>query len=207
MAQVVRPAPDLVALRRERGLLIPQAVQRRVRLRHRRALGLRVGECVEDVALGVGVEQRLGLVLAVEIHQQRAELAEHRGGGRAAVHPRPRAALGRDLAPHDQPSVLEIEAEGFDPLAGDLVDPLERALDDGLRGAGTHAAAGGALAEQQRERIHQHGLPRPGLAGEDVEAGAEMEGDVGDGGEVADAELGDHASDRFPLPHPEGAND
>ena len=61
-----------------------------------------------------------------------------------------------------------------------------------LAGAGTDAAAGRPLAEQQRERIHQHRLAGAGLAGEHVEAGAELEGDVGDGGEVADAELGEH---------------
>ena len=63
---------------------------------------------------------------------------------------------------------------------------------------GPHHAAVGPLAEQQRHRVHQHGLSRTGLTGEHVEAGAELERDVGDGGEVADPELGDHRID-LPL--------
>ena len=59
---------------------------------------------------------------------------------------------------------------------------------------------GRALAEQQRQRVHQHGLAGAGFAGEHVEAGAEVEGDVGDGGEVADAKLGEHA--RLTSLHP-----
>ena len=78
VAQVVGPAAHLVAPARERGLLLAERRERRVRLGHGRPLRLRVRERVEDVALRVGVQQRLGLVLAVEVHQERAELAEHR---------------------------------------------------------------------------------------------------------------------------------
>ena len=77
--------------------------------------------------------------------------------------------------------------------AGEPVHALEGALDDRLGRAGTNAAARRPLAEQQRERVDQHGLAGAGLAGEHVEPGAELKGDVGDGGEVADPELGDHA--------------
>ena len=153
---------------------------------------LRVREGVEDVALRVGVEQRLGLVLAVEVHQERAELAEDRRGGRAAVDPGARAALGRDLAAHDDARVLDVEAERFDLAPGAAVEALEGAFDDRLGGAGTNAAARGPLAEEKSERVDEHGLAGAGLTGEDVEAGAEVEGDVGDGGEVADAEFGEH---------------
>ena len=76
--------------------------------------------------------------------------------------------------------------------AGAGVEALERALDDRLRGAGPDAAARGPLAEQQREGVDEHRLAGAGLAGEHVEAGAEVERHVGDGGEVADAELGEH---------------
>ena len=139
-----------------------------------------------------GVEQRLGLVLSVQVHQQGAELRQDRGRRRAAVHPRARAAFGRDLAAHHHSPVLHIEAEGLDPQPGRRVEALERAFDDGLACPGTDLPAGRALAQQQRQRVHQHRLPGTGLAGEHVEAGAEVEGDIGDGGEVADAELGEH---------------
>src|SRR3970282_391666 len=49
-----------------------------------------------------------------------------------------------------------------------------------------------ALTEQQGEGVHEHGLARAGFAREDVEAGLEGERDVGDDGEIADAELRQH---------------
>ncbi len=69
---------------------------------------------------------------------------------------------------------------------------LERAFDDGFVGAGPHHVARGALAEQQRERIHDHRLAGAGLAGQDVEAGLERQRDVGNDGEIADAKLRKH---------------
>ena len=123
-------------------LLASERGQRRVRLGHRAALRLRVGERVEDVALGVGAEQRLGLVLAVEIDQQGAELAEDRGGGRAAVDPGARAPLGRDLRAARRPAPSSTSRPSASiRAAGARVEALERPFDDGLGGAGPHAAA------------------------------------------------------------------
>jgi len=53
---------------------------------HGRALDVGSGERIEHVALGVGPQQRLGLMLAVEIDQQRAQLRQHAHRGRTAVH-------------------------------------------------------------------------------------------------------------------------
>ena len=66
---------------------------------------------------------------------------------------------------------------------------LERAFDDGLVGAGPHHVARGTLAEQQRQRVHDHRLSGAGLAGQDVEAGLERQGDIGNDGEISDPEL------------------
>ena len=64
-----------------------------------------------------------------------------------------------------------------------------------------------ALAEQERERVDEHRLARAGFAGEHVEAGLERQRDVGDDGEVADAQLR-QASTRAPgrSGHPTGAS-
>ena len=85
-------------------------------------------------------------MLAVEIHEQRAQLAEHRRGGRAPIDPRPGAPLGRHLTAHDQPPLVEIEPEALDPPPRGLVDALERALDDGLGGDG--------FFSRMREKLH-----------------------------------------------------
>ena len=67
--QIVGPATHFVPPLRQRRLVGTEPGHRRVGLGHGRALGLRVREGVEDVALGVGPQQRLGLVLSMEVHQ------------------------------------------------------------------------------------------------------------------------------------------
>ena len=52
---------------------------------------------------------------------------------------------------------------------------LERALDVGLLGAGPHDPRARLAAQQQVERVREHGLARAGLAGDHVQAGAEPE--------------------------------
>ena len=128
----------------------------------------------------------------MQIDQQRAELREHRRRRGAAVHPGPRASFRRDLAAHHHAAVLHVEAEPLDLPPGPAVDPLECAFDDRLPRSGADVATRRALAKEEREGVDEHRLARAGLAGEDVEAGAEVEGDVGNGREVADAELGEH---------------
>src|SRR5439155_1724433 len=75
---------------------------------------------------------------------------------------------------------------------GRTVGQVECAFDDSLVGAGTNDVARGPLAEQQSERIDQHGLAGAGFTRQDVEAGGERERDVGDDGEIADAQLREH---------------
>src|SRR5438093_2795180 len=70
----------------------------------------------------------------------------------------------------------------------------ERAVDDRLVGARTHDVGRRAFAEQQRESVHDHRFPGAGFGGQNVEAGLERKGDVGDDGEVTDAQLGQHSS-------------
>jgi hypothetical protein len=60
---------------------------------------------------------------------------------------------------------------------------------------GVVAVAGlGALAEQQAERRHHHGLARAGLAGDGRESGSHRQGRLGDDAEVAQLHLLDHVA-------------
>jgi hypothetical protein len=68
VAQVVGSPANLVEPGGEPSFVGTQLVQGPVRLGDSGALTLRVSEGIEDVALGIRVEQRLGLVLAVEVH-------------------------------------------------------------------------------------------------------------------------------------------
>src|SRR5687767_4711996 len=68
-----------------------------VRFPHLHRLLRRAPEGVENRALGVAIEQRLRLVLPVQVHQKAPDLREHAGRHRGAVDPRPRASGGGDL--------------------------------------------------------------------------------------------------------------
>ena len=106
-----------------------------------------MGKGIQDLALRFGVQQRLGLVLSVEIDQKCAELREHGRGGGASVRPGAGAALGGDFTSHHDATVVHVEPELFDPAAGGRIDPLERAFNHRLGGARAHAAPGRALAQ------------------------------------------------------------
>jgi hypothetical protein len=65
-------------------------------------------------------------------------------------------------------------------------------LDHGAVGAGPHESAVPALARGEPQRIDDDRLPRPGLAGEHVQARPERDGQRLDDGEVTDPELSEH---------------
>src|SRR2546427_10418203 len=125
--------------------------------------------------------------LAVQVHEQGAELGQDAHSGGAAVDPGAGAAFRRDLALQDEAPVLRLHAE-----VGEGRHAFKRAFDHGLWRAGAHDIGRGALAEQQGEGVDEHGLAGAGLAGEDVQAGDEGERDVGDDGKIADAQLRQH---------------
>ena len=93
------PASERIDLARDRAQLFPARAN---------ALGVvaRFGESVEYPALRLGIEERLGLSLAVQVHRHTTDLGEHASSGAAAVDPGAGAARGSDLAPeHDRPLV------------------------------------------------------------------------------------------------------
>ena len=102
------------------------------------------------------IEQRLVLVLAVELDEAAGQLLERAGGRERAVDERAAAPLRGDLAADEQ--------------------LLAAALEDGLDGGGVLAGADevarGAAAEQQSDGLDENRLAGAGLAGQDVEARA-----------------------------------
>ena len=112
-------------------------------------------------------------------------------------------ALRRDFPADYHPALFDVEAELLDPPAGSRVDTLEGPVDHHFRGAGPNAVTRSPLSQEKGERVHQHRLPRSGLSGKHVETGAKLEGDIGDGGEVADPQLGDHSFNSRPERSPQ----
>ena len=202
VAQVIGPATDLIPLRGQYLGGFFEFLPAAPLLLQRCPGGQRIGIGIENVALGVCVQQRLGLVLAMEIHQHRTQIGENTYGGGAAVDPGTRAAFGGDLTPDDHAALIGIESQLLQLRERSGRELLEHTLDDAACRAGANLRRIGALAQQEGECIHQHGLAGPGFAGEDIEAWTERQGDIGNGGEVAHPQLGDHRwasrSDRSP---------
>ncbi len=73
---------------------------------HRHALDSGVGVGVEHVALRVGVQQRLRVVLAVQVDEQAADFAEHADRHGRAVYPGARLPLAQHFALEDESSLL-----------------------------------------------------------------------------------------------------
>jgi hypothetical protein len=194
VAQVVGAALGLGAAGGQGAHLLAHRGQLAGGVAHPVGLRVRAAERVEDPALRVGVEQRLRLVLAVQVDEQAPDLGEHARGHRRAVRPRPRAPPGGDLALEHhrvlvdlQPALVE-QAREVVP-AGDV----EHALDAGAVGAGADELRARALAQQQSERADDDRLARAGLAREHVEPAGEREGQRLDDREVLDPEFGQHA--------------
>jgi hypothetical protein len=192
--QVIRPPAHFVPPGRELGLLAFEARHRRPARGHFAALDRGVGEAVEHVPLAVGLEQRVGVVLAVEIHQAAAQLGQGADRGGTAVHPRPGTALRRHVAADDQTPLLGLEAQAVQHRAQRVGHRLEHRLHRGAGRARTHLSRVGPRTQQQPQRVHQHGLPGAGFPGQHVEARPRWQRDVGDGSEVTHPELNDHSS-------------
>src|SRR5690348_1498472 len=131
----------------------------------------------------------------MQVRQDAPELRKYGHRRRAPVYPGARASLRGDLALEYQAPVLQLHpqvGEGWWRTLEDGGGEVEGSLDHGLGGPGTDDVRRGALAEQQREGVHQHRLARARFPGEDVETGREGERHVGDDGQVADAQLREH---------------
>ena len=193
--QVIGLPPDLGLPGRELGLALFQLLQAGVRIAHRHTLDVGIGIRVQHVALRVGTQQRLGLVLAVQINEQTADLAQHTDRHRRPVHPRARLALTQHFALQDQPALLQLDAEGGKGRQQVTVDggrEFERPLDDRFVRTRAHDVGRRPLAEQEGEGIDDHRFAGAGFAGENVEAWLERQCHVGDHGEIADPELRQH---------------
>jgi hypothetical protein len=130
------------------------------------------------------------LVLAVERDERLGELAQVGHGGRAAVDERARAPVGADApGEHD---LVGIGRQALAELAAQRVGQLEDALDVGLGGARPHDARLRPPAEQEVERVGEHGLARPGLPRQHVQPAREPQFGPLDEQEVLDAQLAEH---------------
>jgi len=109
VVQVVGPAQRLVAPGDESGFFVSQRGRRSVRFGQRGPFTHRIREGIQDVALSLGMKQRLGLVLAVQIYEKGSDPTQHGDRRRTAVDPGPGSPVAGNLAANDQAVILGIE--------------------------------------------------------------------------------------------------
>ena len=159
----------------ERGQLLAQRPQ---------GLEIDAPEAVEGAALAGRRQQRLVIVLAVQVDQACPRFGQLGHRGETAVHVGTRATLA-----------------GHDPAQDDLfIAEHEPALDDRLVGARAHDGRIGAATDQQLDGLDDHRLAGAGLTGHGGHAGGQHQREPVDDPEVGHHEFREHA---FSLP--EGA--
>jgi biopolymer transport protein TolQ len=130
--------------------------------------------------VGRRIEQRLVLVLAVELDEASREISERASGRERAVDEGAAPALGGDLASDEQ----------FFPAA------FENRFDDRRILAGPDQVSGRAPAEEQPDRFHENRLAGSCFASQDIQPGVEFDLNRIEDGEVGDAEEAEHLKKR-----------
>ena len=175
--ELAGPLPGITA---ELGQLALDPAQRVARLAQRREID--AGEAVERVALHGRGEQRLMIVLAVEVHEGGTDLGQLGDGGETPVDVGPAAALGRNDASDHHLAV-----------PGD-----EASLDHRLLRSGSDDRGVGAAAHQELDGRHQQGLARPRLTRERGHPAVEHEGELVDDAELENPQLDQHQRSERP---------
>ena len=150
--------------------------------------------------MALGAQQRMLLVLSIDLDQRRADLAEALHGGEFAVDRDARAstALGDDPA-HEQLATAAVAfARGEFRHCGFAFE-FEQPLDDRFFLTGANHFGRRARAEQQSERAQDDRFAGAGFARQHVEAGAELEIGFLDDREVADVQFEQHRARLSPV--------
>jgi len=147
---------------------------------------------VEQAPVGVGLEQRLVLVLAVNVDQQFAQRLEITLRAGCAIDVAARAALGGDHSAQDAGAFAVHVAFG-QPGAGvgDVVQ-VEAGEDVGLVRTDAHHAAVGPVAEGQAEGIEHDRFARAGFTADHAHAAFQLEVQVFDDGVVVNRQMNQH---------------
>jgi hypothetical protein len=172
VTQIVGATFGVGATLREIADLANDRRQLAVRAPHRRRRLGRAGEGIEDATLRFGIEQRLRLVLAVQVDELPTDLGEETRVDSRAVDPRPCAPGGHHAS--TRPSLLRHRCRARRGARESRTATRLRRLDRGALGPGARHRRG-AFAEQQSECADDDRLPGARLAGQHVEAARERD--------------------------------
>ena len=166
-------------------------------------IGLQARIGIEQAAMGRRIDQRAGVVLAVDFHQRRTEILQRLHADRLIVDEGAGAAVGKLHAAQDQ-CLAGLDVAFDEQRAGRMIGgQLEHRGDLALLGALAHQRRIASRTERQRERIEQDRLAGAGLAGQHRQAAGEIDVEPIDQDNVADREPGQH--DRTILVAPASA--
>jgi hypothetical protein len=147
----------------ERTQTLPLPVGRGAVARQRLTTAVRV----QELALRGRPQQRLVLVLAVDVHQVLARLAQLRERGHVAVDEAARAPTALQRAAQDQAPGIALQLALGEPRGQRRARiQVELGAEFGALRPFAYQRAVGAAADQQLEGVHQDRLARAGLAGE-----------------------------------------
>jgi hypothetical protein len=194
-AQVIRAGFRLASAPLEIGERLASAAQPSVRDAYCVGQLSRSGKRIQHGALLLDAQKSLVLVLAVQVHQQSANLGKQSGRAGGAVHPGAAPAFGRNLPPQNQQTFFT-----FDPLLlqqlielGTIRD-IEHPFNNGFPCATANCIRRGSFAQQKRERTNDDGLSRARFTRKRVESVVQAHGKTFDDREVFDAKFEQHGA-------------
>ncbi len=168
-----------------------------MRHRQRNRRGVAAGEGVQQRQPRTRVKRQHRLVLRVDDRQVRRKLLQHRHRRRLIVDEDASLAAGRDLAPQNDLRLLAVEAVVFQNFVDGLGLGFEHRRDDSLVGAVADGVAGRFVAQQQGQGVDQDGFSGAGFAGQQIETGGELHGNIVDDRVVFDSQFQQHVSSRL----------
>ena len=130
-------------------------------------------------------------MLAVDVDQLFAGLAQLAHGGRAAVDPGAALALGIDASAQQQRVSALVEA-GFVKPSGQRRRCIELGRDLGAGTAFAHQRGITAPAQRQLQRVDQDRLARASFASEHTEAGSQLHFELADDDHIAKRQAAQH---------------
>ncbi len=126
----------------------------------------------------------------------RSELFQNGYSRRLIVDEDATFAAGNNLAAQNDLAIFAVDAI----LLEDTIDPRRAGFEDrrncGLVCSVANRVAGSFVAQQQGQRVDEDGFSGAGFAGQQVEAGSELHGDVVDDRVVFDPQFQQHVSSR-----------
>ncbi|MNI18223.1 hypothetical protein D3C73_716250 [compost metagenome] len=142
--------------------------------------------------MGIGLEQGLVFVLAVNVDQQLAQRLEVAKRAGRAVDVAARTSFGCDDPAQDARAVVFEVAFGQPGAGFRNVDQIEGGQDIGLVGAGADHAAVGTITQGKAQRVEHDRLARAGFSGDHAHPAIEFEIEMFNDGVVVYGQVHQH---------------